>query len=53
MGVIKEGFWIATVRLTSKPDCLSKEQVRNKLQNEIREIIGLLSKGGVIFVFAT
>ena len=34
--------------VTSKPDCLSKEQVRN----EIREIIGLLTKGGVIFVCA-
>ena len=53
MGVIKEGFRIATVRLTSEPDCLSKEQVRNKLRNEIREIIGLLSKGDVIFVCAT
>ena len=46
MGVIKEGFQITTVKLTSKPDCLSKEQVTKRDQRDNR----LSSKGGVIFV---
>ena len=33
---------------TSKPVYLSNGQVRNKLRNKIREISGLVSKGGVM-----